>query len=72
MKSFNKKIKVFTEIFPLKLLFLINRVHQLLCRVYHTVTELAVCEAPTSFSGSEKKSVLYSMSKKITNIDSIA
>lgn len=59
-------------LFPLKFLFLINRVPQVLCRVYHTVTELAFCETPTSFCGYEKKSVVYSMSKKVTSIDSIA
>lgn len=66
MKSFNKKIKVFIEIVPFKFLFLNNKVPQVLCGIYHTVTELAVCEPPTSFCGYEKKkSVLYSMSKKL-------
>lgn len=65
-------MKVFIEIIPFKCLFLNNNVPQDLCRVYHTVTELAVCEPPTSFCGYEKKKfVLYSTSKKRKSMNSL-
>lgn len=64
MKSLGKKMKVFIEIIPFKCLFLNNKVPQVLCRVYHTVTELAVCEPPTSFCGYEKKNLYCTVHPK--------